>query len=143
MQEPIFLLLKKRNSTNSKNIYMCYTQLTPVLLLYYPQRIFVFEDNVQREGGPNKTIRNYNNSIGIRTRLYTRLFTEQQFSQFRKIVDYDIHNIKELNVAHPIVFLKSGYGQDLPNIFKQYLNSSLNDFLQLNVYDTRTTTTTL
>lgn len=114
--------LVKPRGNNRHGIYLFDGFFTPKLCQTYKQMIFVFGDNMQREGkGGQACIRDEFNSVGIRTKVnpdrYTySYFSDDQYSKYAKIIEYDIANIKDLLSYHHIVLSKNGYGNGLAEL---------------------------
>jgi len=128
------------------SIYLCDEFFTPFVCAQHPKKVFVFSDNLQREGtGGQACIRHCENSVGIRTKKFPQYepsayFTDADFDKFVNYVNHDIACLKDLNKYHPLVFSSHGYGTGLaempkraPNCFI-YLCKSLNEFIGKGVF---------
>lgn len=141
---PFIELVKERG--NYKAIYLCNERITAQICRRYTKIIFVFGDNVQREGyGGQAIIRDEPNSFGIRTKKAPTTkdwayFTDDNLVEFSNLVKNDLKHLKELQITNPIAFLSSGYGNgmaELPTRAPQcydFLRHQINLFIGRKVF---------
>lgn len=111
-----------------------------------PEKIYVFNDNLDRHGDSLETrIRKLPNSFGLRTKkdsgsVLSSYFYDSDFLWFTKIVLEDMEKLQELNKTKTIVFNGKGYGNgasklhtNAPRCYK-YLVNHLNTFCGVNYF---------
>jgi hypothetical protein len=144
-----FNLLFRTSSEYKRNsqIYLVTVDFSVVLCNRFPERVFVFSDNIEREGiGGQAIIRNCENSFGIRTKKRPKnspgsFFTDRDYIHYRNLVNHDMQNLYELNKEHPIALSANGYGTGLAKLYLtapkcfSYLVTKLNEFCDDNIFN--------
>lgn len=144
----IYLKEIVEETNNSRSIYLLKDlRYSTIFVKSAPDTIFVFGDNLLREGhGGQAIIRNEPNTYGIRTKkaagsAKSDYFYDSDFFWFARVINEDLSALRELNKKHRLVFHSNGYGNGRAKLDKlapkcyTYLNNALNTFCGGNYFE--------
>lgn len=147
--ENAFTLIRREGShfRRYSPLYLTTAEYSVALVLGFPDRIFVFGDNIERAGhGGQAVIRSCENSFGIRTKKQPKnttsaFFSDSDYILFRRMIDHDFENLDDLNREHPIVLSANGYGTGRALLYNTaprcytYLVTKLNHFCDAEIFN--------
>lgn len=102
------------------NVEICRQPYDGILLSSYPDKIFVFGDNMKRYGKRGQaSIRDYPNAFGVATKRYPSMEAWAFFSDKEDELEFvrnDLRNLYRLGQEKTIVFPAAGIGTGLADM---------------------------